>query len=129
MVADLLEVLGRVHAAGVVHRDLKPANVLVDADGRVTLLDFGIARGRAVATAEGVEFTRRYAAPEQVAGEDGDARTDLYAVGKMIAEAAHELPGPVARLVGRMTMADPARRPADVAAVGRYLCLTLFRPF
>ena len=70
-----------------------------------------------------------FRSPEQVAGEDGDARTDLYAVGKMIAEAAHELPGPVARLVGCMTMADPARRPADVAAVGRYLCLTLFRPF
>jgi len=86
----LLQALRGVHATGIVHRDLKPANVLVDGD-RVTLLDFGIARGPAL----GGTITARHAwvgsplylAPEQLSDRPKDARTDLYAVGVMLYEA------------------------------------------
>ena len=88
---SLLEVLARVHAAGVVHRDLKPSNVLVDAAGRVTVLDFGIswgpALGESVTMVGSIVGTPEYLAPEQFVGASGDARTDLYALGVMLYES------------------------------------------
>lgn len=89
--AALLETLAHVHASSVVHRDLKPANVLVTSEGRIKLLDFGIARRT---TAGDVRLTERvellgtpaYMAPEQVRGS-ADERADLYAVGVMLYEA------------------------------------------
>jgi hypothetical protein len=88
----LLEVLGRVHAAGVVHRDLKPGNVLVQPDGQVVLIDFGLARGEPLGstiTETGtIMGTPAYLAPEQL----GNARSvtaaaDLYAFGVMLFQA------------------------------------------
>ncbi|MCB9688020.1 MAG: serine/threonine protein kinase [Alphaproteobacteria bacterium] len=87
-VLGLLDVLARIHLAGVVHRDLKPANVLVDRAGRVVVLDFGLAQGRSVEVPTGglVEGTPRYMAPEQRDARPSDERTDLYAAGGMILE-------------------------------------------
>lgn len=88
---QLLEVLARVHAAGILHRDLKPQNVLVDREGRVHVLDFGIARGvplgPTVTAADAIIGTPKYLSPEQLGGAPVDARTDLYAVGLMLYEA------------------------------------------
>ncbi|WP_437640599.1 protein kinase domain-containing protein [Sorangium sp. So ce854] len=87
----LVDILARVHAAGIVHRDLKPENVLVRADGRPVVLDFGLALGRverAGAAPDGrVVGTPAYLAPEQVRGDAVDARADLYALGVMLYEA------------------------------------------
>lgn len=87
--AQILDGLEAAHGAGVVHRDLKPANVLVAADGRVALTDFGVARDADRGEgASGRAGTPAYMAPEQLAGGAVDARTDLYALGLVLHEIA-----------------------------------------
>ncbi|MEZ4236332.1 MAG: hypothetical protein R3F59_09255 [Myxococcota bacterium] len=118
----LLDVVARVHLAGVLHLDLKPANVLVDAGGRPTLLDFGLARGRLVGGgAPGfIAGTPRYMAPEQRRGDPCDERTDLYAIACMITEAAGSvdaLPPVWAAQVRRMGAPDPRDRTASALDV------------
>ncbi len=103
--AQLLRVLADVHALGVVHRDLKPANVLVTADGRPVVLDFGLALGGTLShdpRSEGLVGTPAWLAPEQIDGRAVDARTDLYAVGLMLFEAlTGAMPVPVEPSLGR----------------------------
>jgi serine/threonine-protein kinase len=81
--------LAAAHAAGIVHRDVKPENVLLTADGRVKVVDFGLARAQAAAgnTRSGLVIgTVAYIAPEQVKGQVTDARTDVYAAGVLLFE-------------------------------------------
>jgi serine/threonine-protein kinase len=86
MVAGLLEALDYCHQRGVYHRDLKPENLLVSPDGRLKIIDFGIAMlegGPRVTWRgfSGLMGTPEYMAPEQIKGERGGARTDIYAAG------------------------------------------------
>ena len=86
--AQIADALEQAHRAGIVHRDLKPANVILDPTGLLRIMDFGIARAaRARGPDEdGLAGTPEYLAPEQLAGEVGDVRSDLYACGTMLYE-------------------------------------------
>lgn len=98
LLVPLADALAAAHARGVVHRDLKPANVMVTAEGRVKVLDFGLAKrtepdsgaqsgsGAPLSMAGEVLGTVPYMAPEQLFGEQVDARTDIYALGVLAFE-------------------------------------------
>jgi tetratricopeptide (TPR) repeat protein/tRNA A-37 threonylcarbamoyl transferase component Bud32 len=92
---QILDAVGYAHGRLIAHRDLKPGNILVSRDGKVKLLDFGIAKlltedaehGATQLTRMGAAIaTPNYAAPEQLAGEPITAAVDIYAVGVILYE-------------------------------------------
>jgi eukaryotic-like serine/threonine-protein kinase len=90
-IAFTRQVLGALrfaHRKGVVHRDIKPHNVMADADGRLKVTDFGIARAGAsqMTEAGSIIGTAQYLSPEQARGAAVDQRSDLYSVGIVLYE-------------------------------------------
>jgi len=132
---DVLAAVAHAHANLIVHRDIKPSNVLVDVEGQVKLLDFGIAKllegegvgGEATALTRegGSALTPEYAAPEQVTGGAVTTATDVYALGTLLYELltgrhpAEPALGSTADLVKAIVDTDPQRisdavtRPAE----------------
>ncbi|MFL6289645.1 MAG: serine/threonine-protein kinase, partial [Thermoanaerobaculia bacterium] len=88
IVAQVAEALDYAHAHRVIHRDVKPANILLTADNRVKITDFGIARlDTSNLTQEGQLLgTPNYMAPEQIQGREIDHRADLFALGVVLYE-------------------------------------------
>jgi eukaryotic-like serine/threonine-protein kinase len=89
--AEVLEALEYSHRAGIVHRDIKPGNVMLTPSGDVKVMDFGIARAVADASATmtqtaAVIGTAQYLSPEQARGESVDARSDIYSTGCLLYE-------------------------------------------
>jgi serine/threonine protein kinase/tetratricopeptide (TPR) repeat protein len=95
---QLAQGLANAHEQGIVHRDLKPANLRLTSDGRLKILDFGLAQLMPKASSSGLTVTLTlsqeisgtlpYMAPEQLRGENADARTDIWAAGAVIYEMA-----------------------------------------
>ncbi len=88
---SVLDALAYSHRQGIVHRDIKPANVMIAEDGSVKVMDFGIARAMADASAtvtatQAVIGTAQYLSPEQAQGQQVDERSDLYSAGCMLFE-------------------------------------------
>ena len=99
----LVDAVGAAHDRGVTHRDLKPRNIMVDEDGRLKVLDFGLAKPSHQASPAGIgaeiptqpvplagaaEGTLPYMSPEQVRGEPSDPRSDLFSLGVVLYEMA-----------------------------------------
>jgi predicted Zn-dependent protease len=135
--------LVHAHANGVLHRDLKPSNVFLTADGGVKVLDFGLSHVFGAGGPSG-SGTPGYMAPEQRRGEPEDARTDVYAVGVLLAEmlagvapgvagddeaprllASARAPAPLVSLAARCVRHDPAERLPDAASLADALARTL----
>jgi serine/threonine-protein kinase len=124
---QVLAAVAHAHRALVVHRDIKPSNVMVDEEGRVRLLDFGIAKalvedGNATATVDRC-FTPAYAAPEQLTGDPITVACDIYSLGALLYEllcgsAPFRLAGLRASEIERLILETPPR-PMDSAIVTR----------
>ncbi len=119
IVAEVARALVPVHAAGIVHLDLKPSNVFITTDGRIKVLDFGLARLCDVSDGRRAG-TPGFMAPEQERGDDVDARADVFALGVMLDKMiANDAPGGAAirAVIERATAKSRTDRFPDAAAL------------
>jgi serine/threonine-protein kinase len=91
LIRKIADAVAFCHENNVIHRDLKPENILITADGQPVIIDFGLALTKSAHRVTYSNFssaagTPEYMAPEQVEGQRGDQRTDLYALGIMFYE-------------------------------------------
>ncbi|MBQ1024605.1 serine/threonine-protein kinase [Micromonospora sp. C95] len=147
VVAQAAQALHAAHVGGIVHRDVKPSNLLIQEDGTVVLVDFGVARSTnvtSITSTNAVPGTALYMAPEQAAGRPVSGATDLYALGAVAyccltgsppftgdnplqvavrhlddppPELPHDIPEAVRVLVDRALAKNPADRFSSGAAM------------
>ncbi|SCF15417.1 serine/threonine-protein kinase [Micromonospora chokoriensis] len=147
IVAQAAAALNAAHRGGIVHRDVKPSNLLVQEDGTVVLVDFGVARSTditSITSTNAVPGTALYMAPEQAAGRPVSGATDIYALGAVTyccltgsppftgdnplqvavrhlddepPELPHDIPEAVRALVSRALAKDPQDRFSSGAAM------------
>jgi eukaryotic-like serine/threonine-protein kinase len=141
LIVQIASALDVAHSKGLVHRDVKPENILLNAEGKGLLTDFGIARelsllsrgnGNLTLAATGLPIgTPEYMAPEQLRNEAIDQRVDIYALGAVLYEmltgvAPHEAGTPyeVAALALTTPIVLPSRRNADISPELEQVMLT-----
>jgi tRNA A-37 threonylcarbamoyl transferase component Bud32 len=137
--------LAAAHDKGIVHRDLKPANIMVNRRGQVSITDFGLASpARDLTGTEIRGGTPAYMAPEQIAGREVSARSDIYSLGLVLYEMVsgrrafehrrdptatppaietiiRDVDPAIAKIIGRCLELDPRDRPAAALAVAAEL--------
>jgi hypothetical protein len=128
VLAQICDALEAAHAQGIVHRDLKPSNITVDAAGKVTVMDFGLARDLRgdISSRTGMLIgTPAYWSPEQARGEKATERSDVFALGMIACDlfgatkprfgdgdrVLRELPPAIGRVVAQCLKVDPRERP------------------
>jgi serine/threonine protein kinase len=130
--AAVADGLASAHAAGIVHRDLKPENIFLTRDGRVKILDFGLARIEPALIREGetlsitpsgtqlgiVLGTVGYMAPEQVRGERADHRSDIFALGSVLYEGVTGQRAFERETAAEMMTAILREEPANMSGTG-----------
>ncbi|MBP9088417.1 MAG: serine/threonine protein kinase [Kofleriaceae bacterium] len=134
MIAQIADALRLAHAAGIVHRDIKPANVMATRDGRLLLADFGVAH---VATDESLVTrtgallgTPAYMSPEQAAGEDITAASDVYSLAVTLYQmVTGELPygGSTAKVLSQIVAGGAVPADRKVPSVGAQLARIIAR--
>jgi serine/threonine protein kinase len=121
-IGQVLSALAYAHKRGVVHRDIKPANCMVTPEGVTKLMDFGLARSssqRRVSSVGSSSGTYDYMPPEQIQGQEIDARTDLYALGVTMFEmVTGKLPFPheTEYSILNAHLTEQPRRPVDLVS-------------
>ncbi|VEI13363.1 Stk1 family PASTA domain-containing Ser/Thr kinase [Trueperella bialowiezensis] len=124
IVVGVLSALEYSHREGIVHRDIKPGNIMLTPDGKVKVMDFGIARAIADSAAtmtqtNSVVGTAQYLSPEQARGEVVDARSDLYSTGCLLYELLTGQPpfrGDSAVAVAYQHVSQEPANPKSIAA-------------
>src|SRR5262249_14749668 len=128
------EALDVAHKRGVIHGDVKPANILISADGRVKLTDFGMARvARREARDSALLGTPAYWCPEQIMGRPQDARSDIFSIGVVLYEFspgprpfdAAPLQGICSPVLSSTPTAFPQRQPSTPAAIDEIIASCL----
>jgi serine/threonine protein kinase/formylglycine-generating enzyme required for sulfatase activity len=122
IMSELCEALEFAHKAGIIHRDVKPGNVMLDAEQRVKLTDFGVARiqdatGTHMTQAGSMVGTPAYMSPEQIAGRPVDARSDVFSAGIILYQfLTGEMPftGAGAWTVAKKIMQDEPTMPSTL---------------
>lgn len=112
LVAQVGDAVTHAHGRGLLHLDLKPANVLVTAEGRVKVLDFGLARALDAGKDGVVAGTPDFMAPEQQAGAAVDVRTDVFGLGRVLGRVlvGVDTDTDLDAILGRATAATPSDR-------------------
>jgi serine/threonine protein kinase len=111
-VEDLCSGLAYAHRQGVIHRDIKPANLMVDTEGTLKILDFGLARRDASKFTQShvIIGTPNYMSPEQIRGQNIDTRSDIFAVGALFYEVLtykEAFPGAVHQTMHKILHEEP----------------------